>query len=216
MHKLGAVLLLTAAGSASAQMPEMLWAWTVEYSDPANVINSPDDTVTALLTAQFNDGIQFGAARFDIRSRGLGGDDNDDAGFTSGALVGIGNFDAGTAGNPALGELTNVDGTIAGDAIRGIEAFQLPFGVDANALDDNPIEVYRVTWRTDDLTQRQVLVETTNHVQSLVYMDQFGSNRTLQSTPDAFRIQVVPAPATAALLGMGGLLSGRRRRPSRF
>jgi len=195
---------LLAATSAGAQTIDMVWEWDVSYSDPAGEINSPDDTVTAVLRGQFNAGIQFAGATFDVVSDGL----------ASGQFLGRGDFAQGTGGNPMLGAITNVHGSIAGDDILNIQASQAPMAVNPGGVLTNPVDLYRITWRTDDLTPRTIDVSTENHALTKVFTDPFGQTMDLASPPGTFGITVTPTPGALALLGVGGALAAGRRRTS--
>jgi len=192
-------LVSLSSGLASAQ--DLLWQWDVTYSDPLGEINSADDTVTALLSAQYNRGVQFAHARFDITSNGL----------STGQLVGTGDFSNGTGGNPIL-DVSVDSGFLAGDAISGIEVSQDSFAQDPSSSFANPIPVFRLTWSTSDITAREITVQTANHSISRVYTNILGDTVDIASDQASFTINVVPAPASAALLAMGGMALGSRRR----
>ncbi|MCC7387412.1 MAG: PEP-CTERM sorting domain-containing protein, partial [Phycisphaerales bacterium] len=50
-----------------------------------------------------------------------------------------------------------------------------------------------------------------NHVNNDVYTDTFGSSQGYQGVTGSTSFNVVPAPASLALLGLGGLVARRRR-----
>jgi hypothetical protein len=75
------------------------------------------------------------------------------------------------------------------------------------------ILIWSGTWSTTDFTARTVDLATDTSRYSL-YLDDTGLSSDVTPTvlEAAGQIQVVPAPASLALLGLGGLAAARRRR----
>ena len=121
---------------------------------------------------------------------------------------------SGSFANLALGNPVPPPGTSAGSAgssVGGIIAGQLHFPPLFFANTANPILIWSGEWSTGNLTARTVDLSTlstklTNYLPS-------GSSQNLTGWDEAKgTIEVVPAPSALALLGLGGLVAGRRRR----
>lgn len=106
------------------------------------------------------------------------------------------------------------DGTPTGGDVTDIVTGQLQFptgGIFADTSD--PIMIWSGTWSTTDFTARSVdlLTETLRYS---LYLDDTGLSSDVTSTviEGTGQIQVIPAPASMALVGLGGLVALRRRR----
>ncbi len=75
------------------------------------------------------------------------------------------------------------------------------------------ILIWSGTWSTTDFTARTVDLATETSQYSL-YLNEAGLSSDVTSTviEAAGQIQVIPAPASLALLGLGGMAAARRRR----
>jgi len=105
------------------------------------------------------------------------------------------------------------DGTLqANGDITGIEIFQLPPLFNPLFDASNPIKLYSITWTPADYAARSVSVGDTNHLNNDIYIDNFGSSVSYTGVTGSATFNVVPAPSALALLGLGGLAAGRRRR----
>jgi len=104
---------------------------------------------------------------------------------------------------------TATDGDVV-DIVTGQLQFP-PGGVMADQSD--PILIWTGTWSTTDFTARTVDLATETGRYNL-YLDETGLSSDVTSTvlEGAGRIQVIPAPASLALVGLGGLVAARRRR----
>ncbi|MEQ8317305.1 MAG: PEP-CTERM sorting domain-containing protein [Phycisphaerales bacterium] len=106
------------------------------------------------------------------------------------------------------------DGTPSGGDVLDIVTGQLQFpsgGIFADTSD--PILIWSATWSTTDFTARTVDLATETARYNL-YLDDTGLSSEVTATvlEGAGRIEVIPAPASLALLGLGGLAAARRRR----
>ncbi|MEQ8845288.1 MAG: PEP-CTERM sorting domain-containing protein [Phycisphaerales bacterium] len=106
------------------------------------------------------------------------------------------------------------NGVISGGDVTDIVTGQLQFpagGLFADTSD--PVLIWSATWSTTDFTARTVdlATETTRYN---LYVDDTGLSSDVTSTvlEAAGQVEVIPAPASLALLGLGGLAAARRRR----
>ncbi|MCW5775177.1 MAG: PEP-CTERM sorting domain-containing protein [Phycisphaeraceae bacterium] len=199
MKRALAVLALAGiAGAASAQNT-IHWYWTVGDTGNNDGMITMGENAVLNLYAQFSapPGTAYAGSIFDIK--------------------GTSNWATGTLlvadGNDALGALSNEDGNKqANNDILLVDTFQLPKffnpGIDAS----NPIKVYSIVWQPADYSARTVSGGTSGHLNHSVYIDDFGTSLEFAPTISGFSFQVVPAPASLALVGLGGLAAARRRR----
>lgn len=180
--------VLALAGSAAGQNQ---WLIQLEYSDPAVVINSLDDTVTVTLWAGFEPKyFAFAKGALDITA--------DDP------------VDRGSWGNPQV-LLTGPGawhGVIADETVEGIVAIQLSLG---QIYPDtaNPIAAWRGTWSTVDLHPRKISLRTFSS-EFVVYTEPEVSKSFLNWLEEGQgSIQVVPAPA-AAMVGLVAIAASVR------
>jgi len=106
------------------------------------------------------------------------------------------------------------NGTPMDGDVMDITTGQLQFppgGLMADTSD--PILIWTGTWSTTDFTARTVDLATETLRYSL-YLDDTGLSSDVTPTviEGAGEIIVIPAPASLALLGLGGLAAARRRR----
>ena len=191
------VLALTAvaglAAAASAQTVNFVW-----YNDAAGPVGM-GDVVTVWCEMDFSPdpGFGFTSSLFDV----LGDDDAYAQGINNDETMGLGRYFqfAGT-----------FNGTVAGDDILGTDEFQLPqaFG---GGDPTNPIDVfYAFEYTVMDDTTRTVSY-TSRHANVDIYQDGFGTSSAYQWDAVATSFDIIPAPASLALLGLGGLVARRRR-----
>jgi hypothetical protein len=186
--------LIAVAGLACAASAQtMTISWTVSDTGNGDGIIEPGESAVLSMWAEMDPGATgFAGSIYDITGTGL---------------------DTGTMDvyDNLLDALTD-DGQLQGDnSITGIESFQLPPLFNPNFDASNPIELYNITWTPSDYTTRTISGGTT-HVNFDVYTDDFGTNVGYDGVVNGFSFRVVPAPASLALLGLGGLVAGRRRR----
>lgn len=189
---LGASVL--AAGAASAQ--DAWWTFDIIYSDPAGVINSPDDTATVELWAGFKPKYYaFEGGWLDITA-----DDPMDRGQWSDPIA--------ILEGPGW-----KDGFIDGEQVQDIRVGQLHALGGYFADTSNPILTWQATWTTFDLTRRNVDIVTVTS-RFGIYADFAGYWKDLSDSvrEGTASIHVVPCPG----FSIGGLavvlLAGRRRR----
>lgn len=121
-----------------------------------------------------------------------------------------GSFSAPTLELPDLGQFA---GTPAGGDVLGVVVGQLHFPtIGAFADTSDPLLVWSGTWSTTDFTPRLVDLTTDTFAYSL-YLDATGASGGFLPTvvEGMGRIQVVPAPASLALIGLGVVAALRRR-----
>ena len=194
MRNICALLALAGTAAIASAGYTMHWYWT----GPATL--NPGDTGHYTLYSKFASGpgeplVGYAGSIFEITANASD----------------VGGFISNGNGNDLLGDLSPEDGTqIDNNNIVGIDTFQLPPFFNPLYSYDNPIWVYEL-----DITVNApgtVTLTTQNHLNHSVYVSNMGAN--VESTPtiDAFRITVVPTPASLGLIGLGGLVAARRRR----
>lgn len=117
-----------------------------------------------------------------------------------------------TSHDNLLDALTNDGNLGAGNAITGIDSFQLPPLFNPSFDASNPILLYTLLWSPTVLASYTVSA-TSTHTTHDWYSDTFGT--TFSCAPPynpTITFQVVPAPGSLALLSLCGLLTARRRR----
>lgn len=198
MKRALAVLALAGiAGAASAQST-INWYWVVGDTGNNDGVISPGENALLSLYAEFSEpGLHYAGSIFDI--------------------LGSANLDTGTyvsrGANPKLKELSNGDGVLQGNNdILTADTFQLPEFFNPGLDKSNPIWVYSMEWMPNDYTARTVSGSTNNHQNHSIYINIYGSSIEFSPTIDGFTFDVVPAPASLALVGLGGLVAARRRR----
>jgi hypothetical protein len=182
------------AAAASAQGTKYI-TWTV--GDTGNNDGVIDVGESALLDmwAQMDPGaVGFAGSIYDISGDGE---------WAAGTLDSYDNL---------LDALTN-DGTLGGgNSITNIESFQLPPLFNPNFDASNPIHLYSMRWTPTSYAGQSVSGSSGNHLNFDVYTDDFGTSVPYTGDVSGFTFRVAPAPASVALLGLGGLVAGRRRR----
>ena len=114
----------------------------------------------------------------------------------------------------AFSDAGQTDGTPMDGNVTGIVTGQLQFPPGSLFADrSDPILIWSATWSTTDFTDRTVDLVTATARYSL-YVDDTGLSSDVTSTviEAVGEIHVIPAPASLALLGLGGLAATRRRR----
>ena len=189
-------LIVVAGMAAVASAQTMTISWMVSDTGNGDGIIEPGESALLSMWASMDPGATgFAGSIYDI--------------------IGTSNWDTGTIGefdyDNLLDELTD-DGTLqANNDITTVESFQLPPLFNGNFIADNPIELYNITWTPNDYSNRTVTGGTV-HINFDVYTDEFGTSIPYDGDVSGFRFDVVPAPASVALLGLGGLVAVRRRR----
>jgi len=190
-----ASLIAVAGIAAVASAQTMTYSWSVGDTGNNNGIIEPGESALLTLSAAMDPGaVGFAGSIYDI--------------------TGVAFWDTGTVDSyeNLVDSLSTGPGTLMGNNdIQGIEAFQLPPFFNPAFDASNPIAIYAITWTPSDYTARTVEVADANHLNNDVYTDDFGSSTGYQGIAGAARFNVVPAPASLALLGLGGLVARRRR-----
>ncbi len=187
-------LIVVAGMAAVASAQTMTISWMVSDTGNGDGIIEPGESAMLSMWAAMDPGATgFAGSIYDI--------------------IGTANFDTGTVDvfDNLLDALTD-DGTLGGNNdITGVESFQLPPLFNGEFVADNPIELYNITWTPNDYSNRTV-TGGTSHINFDVYTDDFGTSQSYAGDVSGFSFDVVPAPASVALLGLGGLVAARRRR----
>jgi len=192
--KLASLIAVAGIAAAAAAQGTMTYSWTVEDSadGDASIING--SAILSLYATMDPAATGFAGSIYDVTG---------DAEWAAGTVDSYDNL---------LDALTD-DGTLGGDNnITGIESFQLPPLFNPLFDGSNPIKIYSVTWTPASYAGQTVNVADTNHLNDDVYLDDFGSSVGYDGVYGSATFTVAPAPASVALLGLGGLLAGRRRR----
>lgn len=193
-YGIAAMALCGLAGLASAQ-GVMTITWAASDTGDGDGVVEPGESAVMTMYAQMNPG----ETGFAGSIYAIGGD----ADWAAGTLVSYDNL---------LDDLTD-DGTLgAGNTITGIESFQLPPLFNPFFDASNPIALYSLVWTPADYGSRTVTFGSTNHLNFDVYTDTSGTSVAYTGEVFPGLIKVIPAPASMALLGLGGLLGVRRRR----
>ncbi len=172
------------AAAASAQTMTMSWTTSGDIND--------GETGTATLWAAMDPGaIGFGGSIFDFSHDGTGTYSID-----INPLFTLGNN--GT--DDGFGNVTEV------------ETFQLPPMFNGDFIADNPIAIATFTITPDSYNNHVISFGTSNHQNFSVYTDAGGTSAEYDGVVMGGSFNVVPAPASMALLGLGGLVATRRRR----
>lgn len=202
-----AVAALGTAGVANATIPIYTLDWLVNGQDSVTV------TPGSLVVVQ-------GFASWEPAAHGLGSNQmrvelmnsNVSDTLTYSELLGLGR-------NPLLRMLPQAftDGAIAGGrritATAGavIDSAQLPQMMNPLYTNANPVEVFRFTFLAGTAGRTIDIDSPITNVN--LYANAAGMLTTpYEITTDGAQIQIIPAPGAAALLGLGGLVSCRRRR----
>ena len=178
------------AGAASAQNATFTW-----YNDAAGPVGM-GDVVTIGVEASWDPdpGFGFASSLFDVI-----GDDALTQGINHDETMGLGRYFqfAGT-----------FDGTTTGDDIIGIDEFQLPqaFGGGDPTMPITDFYVFEYTV-LDDTTR--FVTYTSEHANVDIYQDGFGTSAAYNYSAVPTTFEIIPAPASIALLGLGLI---RRRR----
>ena len=106
------------------------------------------------------------------------------------------------------------DYAFAGSSVGGIVVGQLNFPPGMIFADpSNPIDVWKSDFAPADVTTVRTIDLSTSTGQFAIYPERDSSvSETRTPTEGAGAIEVIPAPASLALLGLGGLAAARRRR----
>ena len=195
--KNGIVALVALAGLASVANATNTWMVDISYSNGGNAILAPGDTATVQIWAAFDDNLYaFAGAALNVNTDDGNGSWSDIARDLKGP---------GT-----------VDGVANGGNVDGIITGQLHFplaGIFADTA--NPIKAWHGTFSTSDFSFRTVNLSTDTSKYD-VYIDSQGTSKSfidsLIEGAGGIQVGAVPAPGTAALLGLGALAAGRRRR----
>ena len=191
-----ASLIAVAGIAAAASAQTMTYSWTVgDTGDNDGVITGGESAVLTLWAAMDPaPAVGFAGSIYDI--------------------MGGANWDTGTVDSyeNLVDSLGTGPGALQGNGdIMGIEAFQLPPFFNPSYDASNPIALYAITWTPADYTARTVEVADANHLNNDIYTDDFGTSAGYDGVNGAASFNVVPAPASLALLGLGGLVARRRR-----
>ncbi len=192
--KTTALIVVAGIAAAASAQGTMTISWTISDTGNGDGILEPGETGVATLWAAMDPGaVGFAGSIFDL---------NGDARYADGTHT----FDN------YLDSLTN-DGTDMGNGhIVNIEAFQLPPLFNPNFDASNPIALGQLTYTPNSYANGVATFATENHLNFDVYTDDFGTSVPYTGIVERGQFAIIPAPASMALLGLGGLVAGRRRR----
>ncbi len=193
--KLASLIAVAGIAAAASAQNTMTYSWSVSDTGNADGVIQPGEAALLTLRATMapTPAVGFAGSIYDI----IGGTN-----WTTGSLSNLTNLVDSLATGP---------GTLNGNNIMAIEAFQLPPFFNPNYNASNPIAIYSLKWTPADYTSRTVVVTDANHLNNDVYVDTFGGNASYTGVAGSASFNVVPAPASLALLGLGGLVARRRR-----
>jgi len=193
--KLASLFAVAGLAAAAAAQGTLTYSWSVSDTGNGDGVIEPGESALLTMTGSMDPGATgFAGSIYDV--------------------VGVSNWDTGAVASYTnhLKDLTD-DGQLQGNGnILAIESFQLPSAFNPNFDASNPITLYSITWTPNDYTARTVEVGDGNHLNNDVYTDNFGTSVSYTGVAGVASFNVVPAPASMALLGLGGLVAGRRRR----
>jgi MYXO-CTERM domain-containing protein len=195
-NTLAVAAVVALAGSAFAQ--DAFYTWSNDAAGPVHM----GDTVTLTLAVQFtpDPGFGFGSSLFDI----IGDDIAGGGDLSNDETAGLGRYFqfSGT-----------FNGVVTGDDILGNDEFQLPQAFGGGDPTNPIVNFYVFTYTVTDETARTVSY-TSVHDNTDIYQDSFGTSipYNIHVTGTSFDVAPIPAPASMALLGLGGLVATRRRR----
>ena len=195
--KNGIVALVALAGLASGASATNTWMVDISYSNGGDRILADGDTATVTIWAAFDDNLYaFAGSALDVNTDDANGSWSDFGRDLKGP---------GTA-----------DGVANGGSVNGIVTGQLHFPLAGIFADtSNPIKAWHGTFSTTDFSLRTVALSTKSAKYD-VYVDDTGTSASFLDSliegAGGINVGIVPAPGTAALLGLGALAAGRRRR----
>jgi uncharacterized protein (TIGR03382 family) len=181
------------AGAASAQ--DATFTWMNDASGPLGM----GDTVRVWVEASWSPdpGWGFASSLFDVVG--------DDDAYTQDI-----NHDEGQGLGRYFQFSGTFDGTTQGDDIIGIDQFQLPQSFGGGDPTQPIPDFYVFEYTVTDTTPRTVTY-TSDHANVDIYQDAFGTSEAYNWTAVPTSFDIIPAPASLALLGLGGLVARRRR-----
>ncbi len=214
MRKSALIGLVAVAGlAAAANAQTVTYSWSVVSGSTSL---NPGESVTLALSASRDMGDFYAGGKFNIRIDGLDATDgvggggaagDTDAAYggrrPGGANSGYRNFPSGPMALTLNGNV--LEGTGAGGSI---DHATIPPILGGNPDLANPTEFFRFTFTAGTVAGTRSIVTQFTDAQIAVN----GIPSAASFVDGAIDINVVPAPASMALLGLGGLVAGRRRR----
>jgi MYXO-CTERM domain-containing protein len=195
------------AAAANATLPIYTLNWLVNGQESV-VVNEGDLVLVTGIASWTPAAHGLGSTQFRVEL--MNADASDD--LTYAELGGLGR-------NVPLRMMPQMfqDGPIGGgweiEGLGGgvIDAAQLPQMFNPGYTSANPVEVFRFEFIAGDAGRT---IDIDSPIQNVnIYANAMGTpTLPYEITTDGARIQVVPAPGAAALVGLGGLVSLRRRR----
>ena len=152
-----------------------------------------------------NDILGWGGSIFDLLGGGISG---------GGTIVAA---DPEGDGNPGVNEKLDdlsFDGYTldANNSFILIETFQLPLAFNGNFEDSDPVLIIEFDWVSDGATLGDVTYGSANRINMDIYFSALGGTLGWASVEAETGFEVIPAPASLALLGLAGFAATRRRR----
>ncbi|MBK7405422.1 MAG: PEP-CTERM sorting domain-containing protein [Phycisphaerales bacterium] len=195
--KLASLIAVAGLAAVASAQNSLTYSWTVgDTGNNDGFIDVGESAVLTLKGTMAPGKTGFAGSIYDIAG---------DAEWSAGVVNAYTNM---------LKALTDDGDKQANNSITGIESFQLPPLFNPNFDASNPVTLYKITWTPSAYAGQTVTVGDTNHLNNDVYTDTFGSSVSYTGVAGkaSFNVANVPAPASLALIGLGGLVAGRRRR----
>ena len=192
-----ALALAVVAGLAGVASAQTATVTTTANGGAAASIN-PGESVTIAVNVGWSGGVQLAGLQGGTKVAGDAGSGSNFAfNLGSGPLINTGAFTGGSR--------------LGMDVASGPPAF---FGVNPLWSAPNPLNMMSYTLTISDPGVYQVIWQSPATAPSARLYENAGSISFLeaQTTYIGATITVVPAPASLALVGLGGLVAGRRRR----
>lgn len=231
-----AIILLAVAGAASAAFGQAgtgKFTWEVSKDGGASWsggIVDCDETQTSVLVRAVaswsqDAGYAFAGAQFDVAVTGPAGTDGDGDSTGGYSRISNGANVAQTVVESRFGETLKLDDSrdtsAPGAGTRGVFPGQLVQNfAGSNFTTSNPAVLFTFTYNLDGTLGARTIDtffraptggNTSDHFMVVYTTATGGQNRPLAELNGA-TINVIPAPGALALLGLGGLVAGRRRR----
>lgn len=203
-------IVVVCAGSALGQNV-MSFTWEHDAPDPARI--QPGQEVVISLWAEWSPHeAGFAQTTFDVYDLAGGFaffDDEAEYEARGGAVVPPGPVP------PPVWTARDTDGDGQDDAFGTIDANQLPAFFNPGFDSSNPMLVMQIAWTAGNepgLIELQRGASADGTFRHEVYLDDFGTEASLQPVDQTLRLRVIPGPGACVVLVLGYSLIGATRR----
>jgi hypothetical protein len=190
--KASALLVIAGIATAADAQDLLTYSWVLDNGGVIEDGGTGTGTLWGLMEPQE---VALAGSTFDISIGANGGD-------------GAGTFDLNSLLSFLSAQHYDYSG---GGVIAQVEAFQLPMAFNVDHDTGNPVRIGTLSFTPNSYDPHEVAIVTFNHLNNWVYEDTFGTVREYAAIDVGATFHVVPAPASLAILGLGGLLARRRR-----